>query len=261
VVGRGPSGAGEVCELWACLEQGVCPTLQELDLHKIYLPGKKAARCLRQGLPGCPDLRRLRLFLHDDQTLVALAAALEQGLYPKLEALIATVSPVFFNWNVHGGEVFAAALRAFPRPGLQELDLQDFQALAPGLVEALRSGVCRGLTRLSLEAKDFKDLARMEDVPEALATCPHLREFTLEFSSERNGDTLCRALAEAVREGTLPCLDHLTLLVGGVTDDNVRALAEALGARGGRLVHYKDRCAKIQAEKEMIDARNAVNRV
>jgi hypothetical protein len=109
---REPASAEDVYKLWACLEQGVCPALQELDLGQIPCSGATAARCLREGLPGCPDLRRLKLHLGGVSTVVALAAALEQGLYPKLE----TLSIKARSEDVDGGEVVAAVLRAFPRP-------------------------------------------------------------------------------------------------------------------------------------------------
>jgi hypothetical protein len=108
-----------MCALWACLEQGACPALQELDLSRTPCIGATTARCLREGLTGCPDLRRLRLNSHDHLSAPAFAAGLEQGLYPKLEALSVRALNLECDW----GEILAAALRAFPRSGPRELEL------------------------------------------------------------------------------------------------------------------------------------------
>jgi hypothetical protein len=145
-VGSGPATAKDVCKLLAGLEQRLCPALQELDLSSTPCTGAMAARCLRQGLPGCPNLHRLSLFHGDAPTVAALAAAFEQGLYCKLEKLSIKAS----NQGADG-EVVAAGLRAFPRPGLRELSL-NISSLGAGLADALQSGACRGLTRLSLKA-------------------------------------------------------------------------------------------------------------
>jgi hypothetical protein len=107
----------ESSELLACLEQGLCPSLEKLDLGRYPCSGGTVARCLRQGLTNCPDLRRLRLHLEDESTVVALAAALEEGLYPKLEVLDLS------RGCASGGGIILAALRASPRPGIRELEL------------------------------------------------------------------------------------------------------------------------------------------
>jgi hypothetical protein len=196
--------------------------------------GTTAARYLREGLPGCPDLRRLRLCLGDPSAVVALATALEQGLYPKLEALSVTAS----SEGADGGEVVTAAFRAFPRPGLRELSL-DVLSLGPGLAEALQSGACRGLTRLSLKASSFGEGMSVRGLVDSFGACPDLRELALDFMST-NGDGLYRAIADAVREGGLSRLERLSLINEDVGDDSAQALAEALEARGGSLSHHID---------------------
>jgi hypothetical protein len=218
----------DVSELWACLEQRVCPALQELDLSLVSCSGDVVARCLRQGLPGCPDLRRLRLDLEDASTVMALSAALEQGLYPNLEALGVGTTSMDGDWS----ETLAAALRAFPRPGLQELTL-DVVSLGVGIAAAFQSGACRGLTRLSLFAEDPGEGLILAELVDAFCACPQLRMLSLDVPSGEEGDSLCRALVEATREGGLPSLKYLYLVHETVSDDSITALAQVLGARGG----------------------------
>jgi hypothetical protein len=223
-------------ELWACLEQGVCPALQELDLGEVHTRGAVAARCLRQGLPGCPDLRHLRLQLQGESAVVALAEALEQGLYPKLEVLRV------FSPSVNGGNIVAAGLQAFPRPGLCELNLH-VASFGAGLIEALQSGACRGLTRLSLEASSFDQGVSMGELGAAFGTCSHLQRLFMEIRQDADGDSFYRSLAEAVHDGDLPCLEQLSLFFNkGFGEVSAKALAEALGTRAasGRPVRFED---------------------
>jgi hypothetical protein len=228
-------------ELWACPEQGVCPALQELNLRLCPCRGEMVARCLREGLPGCPDLRRLKLFLRDNSTVAALATALEDEKYPKLETLSVTASGPFV-----GGEVVATALQASPRPGLRELELDVF-SLGAGLVEALQSGACPGLTRMRLRANRLfggglnAEGMNVGELVEAFGACPHLQELALEGRMGERADIICRALAEAVREESLPCLEQVYLMIGQVGDDSATALEEALEAKGGHLLVYSDK--------------------
>jgi hypothetical protein len=243
---RRPASKEDVLgELLSCLEQRPCPALQELDISRIPCSGATAARCLREGLPGCPDLRRLRLHFGGSSTILGLAAALEQGLYPKLEVL----SIKALDETVDGGEVVAAALRAFPRPGLRELDLRIL-TLGTGLAGALQSGACRGLTRLSLKAVRIGQGVDEGELGASSSACPHLRHLEVEILRGRGGDSLYRTLAEAVREGGLPCLEHLSLIIQGVGHDSVTALIEALEARSGRPVHFNDAAARSRADEE-----------
>jgi hypothetical protein len=219
-----------VCKLWACLDQGMCSALEELGITDA------PAQCLREGLAGCPNLRRLRLDIAHDPPLVALGAALEQGLYPKLEVLSVTARRYP---GVNGGDVVATALRAFPRPALRELDL-DTWILGAGLAGALQSGACPGLTRLNLVAMSFGEGTDVEELVEALGACPNLRQFGVRVPTGEGMDSLYLALAEAVREGGLPSLEKLSLFNFRVRDDSARALAEALEARAGPLVRFDD---------------------
>jgi hypothetical protein len=194
------------CNVWASLEQGLCPALQELDISRIPCSGRTMARCLRSGLTGCPDLRRLRLNLYDKSSAKALAAALEQGLYPKLEVL----SIQALNTRCHGGEIVAAALRASPRPGLRELELNTTR-LGASRVGALQSGACRGLTQIRFRRVKFGQGVNVEGLVEAFAACPRLRHLNVQIPLWGNGGTLCRALAEAVRERGLPELEEVNI--------------------------------------------------
>jgi hypothetical protein len=229
-VGSWSWNAEDMCELWACLEQGVCPALQELDMSLTPCSGGIMARCLRQGLPYCPDLSCLRLNLKDAWTVMALAAALEQGLYPKLDYLGVRTTAM----DVDGGGVIAAALRAFPRPGLEDLKL-DVVNLGVGVAAALQSGACRGLRRLDLRADHPGEGLILAELVDALCACPHLRMLHLHIRNGEWGESFCRALTEAMREGGLPGLKYVYLFSRTVTRDSSTALAEALEARAGRL--------------------------
>jgi hypothetical protein len=227
-VGSRPGNEEDICELWACLELGACPALQELDMGYYPCSGDRMGRYLRQGLPCCPDLRRLRLSLLDAPAVVALAAALEQGLYPKLEVL------GVYALSENAGEVVAAALRAFPRPGLRELDL-DVVSLGVGVAAALQSGACCGLTRLNLMADHFGESLILAEFVDTFRACPHLQELSLDVRRGEGGDSLCRALVEAVRDGGVPCLKNVHLFSWSLKRDSTTALAKALAARAGRL--------------------------
>jgi hypothetical protein len=150
--------------------------------------------------------------------------------------------------------MIAAGLRAFPRPGLRELDLWVW-TISADLTEALQSGACRGLERLSLKAGDFDGGVIMTEFVDAFGACPHLRELAVEIYEEGGGgDSLHRALAEVVCEGGLPGLVQLSLINEDVDDESATALAEALEARAarGRPVRFEDYEARNRAEEEKL---------
>jgi hypothetical protein len=76
----------------------------------------------------------------------------------------------------------------------------------------------------------------MAELVDSLDACPYLQELAVEIASG-GGDSLCRALAEAMREGGLSRLERLSLMAKGVGHDSAKALAEALAARGLRFSH------------------------
>jgi hypothetical protein len=237
----------DVCGLLACLEQATCPALQELDMSRASCRGDFATRCLSQGLTGCPDLRRLSLLLEDPSTLLGLASALQQGMYPKLEAL----STRMVSFALDEGEVFAAALQAFPRPGLRELDLY-ITTLGAGLVGVLQSGGCRGLTRLFLKVWSIGAGIGVAELVEAFGACLHLR--TLIVDVTYGGDSVYRALAEVIRDGGLPGLEQFALFIKEVDDNSATALAEALEATAasGTPLRFEDYKARRRAEEEFL---------
>jgi hypothetical protein len=217
----------EMTDLWASLADGVCPALEELDIFKSTSLGPTAPLHLRQGLVGCPELRRLRLNLFDvdDASIAALAEALERGLFPKLESLDIEEGGVR---HMKVNEVIGPALQACPRPALRELRTMCHDS-CQALIDALRWGACPGLTTLGLclfneEGEDVVMLV------EGLKACPHLRVLSLGVSPQV---VVHRSLADAMREGGLPCLEQLQVVGATVGNDDVVALAETLEARVG----------------------------
>jgi hypothetical protein len=210
-----------MCELWWCLEDGACPALQELDMTEVSCRGAVAARCLHRGLTGCPDLRRLGLCVRDDETTRALAVALEQGLCPKLEALSVMGHSLV---DPEAGEALAAALRAFHRPTVRELELMHL-CFVNGLADTLSSGACGALTRLVLVVGFTQDTSRVALI-EALGGGLQLKE--LDLNVLEGDKSLGSALAQAAYAGTLPVFDRMRICGVRVRHiDDVTVLTES----------------------------------
>jgi hypothetical protein len=219
----------DMTELWDSLADGVCPALEELDITRLTFLGPTAPFHLRQGLVGCPELRRLRLKLFNvnepEGAVPALSEALERGLFPKLESLDIEARN---TRRLKTNELIGLALQAFPRPALRELRLWCQDSGQP-LVDALRWEACPGLTRLDLCSFTMED-GDVVMLVEGLRMCPRLREVRLGVAPRA---LVHRRLADMMREGGLPCLEELHVLGAVAEDDGVVAFAEALEARAG----------------------------
>jgi hypothetical protein len=204
--------------LGALLAEGGCPALQELDFSSMSV-GRAAASHLCKGLAGCAELRYLHV-PYGRVYLMAVAEALERGVWPKLRVLGLPTSVDYEAWDA-----VVKALHACPRPALRDLRVR----LAPGatgLGDALRGGACRGLQSLKLEGSLS---AAADALADALreGACPDLTE--LRLTTTGLGPQGVRALSEAVPPGGLASLEELEVMDNSILDEGVVALAEALG--------------------------------
>jgi hypothetical protein len=215
------TNVGSESELGALLRQGGCPKLEELG------NSQSSGSHLWRALEGCPELRCLAIAAPLDQELIARAAALAMGLWPKLQTLHMRI----FDRN--GGAVVTRALKKFPRPALRELYLTGVNK---GLGDALRSGACRGLRRLNLPQAQWRQEAQWREeeavaLGEALGegACPDLTELNLSYLPPLGAE----ALAHAIRAKGLARLEVLSL--GGnhfLGDGGAVPLMQALGTGG-----------------------------
>jgi hypothetical protein len=215
----------DLWDLWDSLDEGVCPALEDLEIRRLTTLGTTAAFHLRQGLEGCPGLRRLKLvFYEDEAATAALAKALEWGLFPHLESL--DIEARGFKSSGAGGWI-GVALDSFPRPALRELRLHGPE-LCDNTLNALRGGACPGLRRLDMFFRGMEE-THAGTLVEAVSECPQLRDLRLVV----RGTDVYRGLAEHMREGGLPCLEELHVTGGLCGNGEILALAEVLEAREG----------------------------
>ncbi len=164
----GPRAAKKLGE---ALQQNGCGSrMVLLELHSARLGGegiRVIAEVLRSG--ACDSLREVWLDDNtegeeDGEAVLDIMDVLASGSLPVLEAL-------GLNWTGLGSEgaaALAAALMAYPRPGLHRLDLRSTSITGPGLVplaDALCKQVCSSLRWLDLSgnalfAHGARELAR-----------------------------------------------------------------------------------------------------
>jgi hypothetical protein len=211
---------GAANALARALGAGACPNLTMLEtIDTILGPGGAAYLC--QGLEACPELQRLQVYACD---AMAAVAALERGSWPKLQSLLVESD------GDEGVKTLMRALGAFPRPALRELHMLNTPV--PGtLVDALRSGACRGLQQLGIA-----ECGVSEEVALALAealgqgACPDVTD--LDLYRIRLTPRVAQALSRAIQGGGLARLHTLELGRNALRDKGVVALGEALRAGG-----------------------------